>query len=238
MISVCIATYNGEKYILEQLNSILPQLSASDEVIISDDHSTDNTIKLIKNLKDPRIKIYLHDSESFKFTIDRSTHNFENAIKHAHGDKIFLSDQDDKWVDNKIEMMLPLLNEYDTAVSDCYVVDENLNITCKSYFSIRKKTYNIWSTFWKSPFLGSCMAFDRKVLTDVLPFPQYGVGHDLWIALVSLKKHSLCYIDAPLSYYRRHLGTVTGSGKNNHTSLLFKISYRYYILKNMLKRLY
>ncbi len=74
-ISVCLATYNGEKYIKEQLNSILSQLGNDDEIIISDDHSTDNTIEIIKSLEDDRIKIFVNNLEK------GYSKNFENAIK-------------------------------------------------------------------------------------------------------------------------------------------------------------
>ncbi len=238
MISVCIATYNGEKYIKEQLLSILPQLSENDEVIVSDDNSCDKTIDVINSLCDKRIKIYTHGKEPYKFLIDKSTHNFANALKYAKGDIIFLSDQDDKWVANKVNLMVNQLRSHYIVVSDCYVTDAQLNIIKESYFSIRKKTYGIWDTFWKSPFLGSCMAFRREVLEAAVPFPKYGVGHDVWLALVSIRKFDLSYIMKPLSYYRRHKDTVTISGLANNTTFLFKLRYRIFLLKAILFRLY
>lgn len=238
MISVCIATYNGEKYIKEQLQSILPQLSEDDEVVVSDDNSCDKTIDVIKSFCDKRIKIYTHGKEPYKFLIDKSTHNFANALKYAKGDIIFLSDQDDKWVANKVNLMVNQLRSHYMAVSDCYVTDAQLNIINESYFGIRKRTYGIWDTFWMSPFLGSCMAFRREVLEAAFPFPKYGVGHDLWLALVSIRKFDLAYIMRPLSYYRRHKDTVTISGLANNTTFLFKLRYRIFLLKAILTRLY
>lgn len=238
MISVCIATYNGEKYIKEQLQSILPQLSEDDEVVVSDDNSRDKTIDVINSLCDKRIKIYTHRKEPYKFLIDKSTHNFTNALKYAKGDIIFLSDQDDKWIANKVNLMVNQLRSHYMAVSDCYVTDAQLNIINESYFGIRKRTYGIWDTFWKSPFLGSCMAFRREVLEAAFPFPKYGVGHDLWLALVSIRKFDLVYIMRPLSYYRRHRDTVTISGLANNTTFLFKLRYRIFLLKAILTRLY
>lgn len=237
MISICIATFNGSKYIKEQLLSIIPQISPNDEIIISDDNSSDDTVQIIKDFNDPRIKVFFHKHEKAKFLIDNSTHNFENALRHSHGDIIFLSDQDDKWVPNKVEIMCNKLNNNFFVTSDCYVTDPNLNIINESYFKIRKKTYGIWDTFWKSPFLGSCIAFRREVLLKALPFPKYGVGHDLWLALVAFRWFNVAYINLPLSYYRRHNGTVTVSGMKNDTSILFKFRYRFYILKNILCRL-
>ena len=92
-----MATYNGSRYIKEQIDSILSQLSALDELIISDDHSTDSTYKIIKSYNDNRIKFYLNELEK------GVTHNFENALLHSKGDTIFLADQDDVWNKEKIQ---------------------------------------------------------------------------------------------------------------------------------------
>ncbi|MEO5643505.1 MAG: glycosyltransferase, partial [Bacteroidia bacterium] len=95
-ISVCLATYNGEKYIGEQLQSILIQLSQHDEVIISDDSSSDRTIDIVQAFGDSRI-IILH-GQTFRSPI----RNFENALSHAGGQYIFLADQDDVWLPEKV----------------------------------------------------------------------------------------------------------------------------------------
>lgn len=103
MISVCIATHNGAHYIKEQIESILCQLGTNDEIIISDDGSTDNTIDILLAFNDKRIIIY-HYKQPVK---SKHSHiyvckNFENALKHAKGDYIFLADQDDWWMPNKV----------------------------------------------------------------------------------------------------------------------------------------
>ena len=86
MISVCVATYNGEKYIKEQLLSILSQIGLNDEVVVSDDHSNDSTIDIVKSLNDKRVKIIYNEGNR------GYTSNFENALKHAKGDYVFISD--------------------------------------------------------------------------------------------------------------------------------------------------
>ncbi|MEM7184509.1 MAG: glycosyltransferase, partial [Spirochaetota bacterium] len=111
MISVCIATFNGEKYIHEQLVSILQQLGTNDEIIISDDSSTDNTIKMIHAINDKRIKIY-HNN------VRNPIQNFENALRKAQGKYIFLSDQDDIWLETKISITIEHLQKYDLVVHD------------------------------------------------------------------------------------------------------------------------
>ncbi|WP_033147758.1 glycosyltransferase [Prevotella sp. P6B1] len=235
MISVCIATYNGEKFIRQQLESILPQLSMNDEIVISDDHSTDNTIEIIKSLKDARIHLYFHEADIHAmFHIDRSTHNFVNALSHANGDIIFLADQDDFWLPNKVETTIQQLKSYDLVISNCIIGDEALNTTGKMYSDIRPFKTGVLNNIIKSHYLGCCMAFRKDVYQKALPFPKHGVAHDLWIGLTAERFFRVGYIKQPLVIYRRHTGTVTYSGKENKTSLAFKLKYRLLIVKALI----
>ncbi len=238
MISVCIATYNGARYIKQQLESILPQLAPTDEVVLSDDASTDNTLEIVASLNDPRIRVLRHVKTPAKFTIDYATHNFGHALSHAKGDYIFLSDQDDVWMPNKVEKMMVCLQDNDLVMSDCTTTDSDLNVVNTSYYGAERPFRpSILHNLLKPAFLGSCMAFRRTVMDKFLPFPKCGVGHDLWIGLVGLKHYRFKFVDEPLMYYRRHSATVTDGGKANSTSLWFKISYRLYVLHSMLTRL-
>jgi len=110
-ISVCMATYNGERYLKEQLDSILKQLSFTDEIIISDDGSQDRTIEIIESFGDSRIKL-------FHSTQQNLIYNFENALSKASGDIIFLSDQDDIWYENKVEKSMYHLQKYGLVFSN------------------------------------------------------------------------------------------------------------------------
>jgi len=105
MISVCIATYNGEKYIKEQLNSIIIQISQEDEIVVSDDWSNDRTLEIVSNYQDNRIKILFNKKEK------GYSKNFENAILYAKGDIIFICDQDDVWLPNKVSRMIDALKK-------------------------------------------------------------------------------------------------------------------------------
>lgn len=107
-ISVCMATYNEAKYIREQLESILCQLSEDDEIIVSDDGSTDGTIDIIMSYHDNRVKV-LHHISSPGSSFVKATRNFENALLHAHGDYI-LADQDDVWHKNKVSVCFSYLD--------------------------------------------------------------------------------------------------------------------------------
>ena len=180
MITVCIATFNGEKYIREQLNSILFQLSLQDEVIVSDDGSTDNTISIIKSFNDNRIKI-IDGVHRYSPTL-----NFENALKEAKGDYIFLADQDDVWKDDKVKICLKWLQHYDCIISDAEVTDENLNITSPSLYQLMNiKSGRVYNILYKNGYTGCCMAFTRRVKEAALPFPKDIPMHDIWIGNVA-----------------------------------------------------
>ncbi|TGK78423.1 glycosyltransferase family 2 protein [Leptospira noumeaensis] len=219
-ISVCMATYNGEKYIAEQLNSILKQLSENDEVVISDDSSTDDTVKILKSYaaKDQRIQLFLY--QTFRDPIQ----NFQNALKKSTGDYIYLSDQDDVWLDNKVNTINTILESYDLVLHDSIVTDENLNTTAPSFFKIFGSKKGILKNVIKSSYYGSCMAFRRKILEDALPFPKTKeIGQDLWLGLVAELTGKVILIETPYIYYRRHQNTFTLRGLGGTKRNIFQI---------------
>jgi glycosyltransferase involved in cell wall biosynthesis len=214
MNSVCMASYNGEEFITEQVESILKQLNPEDELIISDDTSTDDTINIIKRFKDKRIKLLTNNSFRNPIT------NFQNALRHASGDFIFLSDQDDIWLDGKYIQMIELLNTYNLVISDSMIVDEQLNVLHPSFFKYFNSGKGIIKNMIKSSYYGSCMAFDKKVLSAALPFPDTKeIGHDLWIGIVAEMVGNVYFYPVPLLLYRRHSATFTplNVGKSNRT---------------------
>lgn len=233
-----MATYNGEKYIKEQINSILPQLSSNDELIISDDGSTDATIGIVKSFNDKRIKIFNFKRDKKNIPLVRlATTNFENALKKASGDIIFLADQDDVWLPEKVSKMMYYLNErgYDYVESDCYLTDSKLNILRPS------KRKNIKVNKWKSLFStayfqGSLCAFKRKILDDALPFPKKLQSHDRWLGYIALFKYNtLIPIQESLIYYRRHEeSTIINTYKNTvFTKSMERVRYCYYLVRRL-----
>lgn len=168
MISVCIITYNGEKYIVDQLNSILNQLSPDDEVIISDDSSTDSTLSIISSINDNRIRVYSQKTENNKYSgiwkkIFAINRNANNALIHAKGDYIFLADQDDIWEKDKVcKIMSHLSKGIDCVVHDCKIVNNDMKIISDSFFKFIHPHSTILGTLYKSSFMGCCMAFNKK----------------------------------------------------------------------------
>lgn len=222
MISVCIATHNGGKYIKQQLESILCQLGEEDEIVISDDGSTDETLSVIEGLKDKKIKIYQFKQPSIsKHPHEYVCHNFENALKHAQGDYIFLSDQDDVWMPNKVEVCLKDLQEHDLVLHDFSHMDGDGHI-------IKDLHYN--GTFYPRNFMlahkgkhyGCAMAFRKQVLDYALPFPKHLLLHDCWIGLLTEALGSFCLEQQSLLKYRIHHQNTSVT----HNALWFKVLYR------------
>lgn len=233
MISVCIATFNGEKYIEKQIKSILSQLDDNDEIIISDDYSTDNTLEIIKNIDDNRIKIYFNPNQK------GYTSNFENSLSHATGDIIFLSDQDDIWEKNKVEKSLEYLLKYDIVISDAQIIDVNGNIIENSYYKVRKMPKLIGLNIIRFSGLGCCMCFKKKLLKKALPFPprQKLATHDNWLFLIGAIFFHAVIIPDKLISYRRHDSNASTGGIKHKINLLFMLKYRVYLFYNILKRI-
>lgn len=238
MISVCIATYNGEKYLRQQLDSILAQIGKEDEVVISDDSSTDGTLGLLRSYQDTRIRVLHHDPSLVKatFPLDRPTHNFENALRHAKGDIIFLADQDDVWLPGKVETMLAELQDADLAVHDCIVVDDRMeNIIQPSYFDYIGIHQGVWKNWARATYLGCCMAIRKEVVLRALPFPDTMVGHDLWLGIIADRYFTTKIVRKKLIRYRKHTNSKTTSGGKSKNTLWFKIRYRMTILMHIIK---
>ena len=228
MISVCIATYNGERFIREQIDSILRQLSSDDEIIVSDDGSTDNTISIINSIDDKRIRVIEGPRKQ------SPTSNFECALKASKGDFIFMSDQDDVWKPNKVNICMEWLQRYECVVSDAEVTDSSLNPLYPSLYAIMQvKQGRIYNTIWKNGYTGCCMAFRRNVLEASFPFPKDIPMHDIWIGNVAAYKYNVKFIPDTLIYFRRHEDTTSCNGKGSKYSIWQQMKFRWSVIKNI-----
>lgn len=228
-ISVCIATFNGAKYIKEQLSSILCQLGECDEIIVSDDSSTDNTIEIIKSIHDNRIHLF----EGMLFR--HHTPNFEFALSQSTGDYIFLSDQDDVWLYNKVGIMMSWLEKYNLVISDCLVVNEDLEVIFPSLYNEGSNRSGFMRNIIHNHFLGCCMAFDRRILNLSLPFPSGILSHESWIGSVAEAFGRTKFIPDKLIMFRRHNSNNSNTLKGSTLTFPKKISYRFMIIANILK---
>ncbi len=212
MNSVCVTTYNGERYIEQQLRSILEQIAADDEVIVSDDGSTDNTLKIVDSIGDKRIRIRHSSAHYFK-------DNFIEAMCEAKGDIIFLSDQDDVWLPGKYERCIKELEEVDLVCTNSEMTDGELNIIEPNFFSIYHSGPGVFKNALNNTYYGSCMAFRRSLLKAALPMPSTReIGHDIWLGLVAEMTGKVRFIDTPYLLYRRHEDAKTSTNGLLHRS--------------------
>ena len=234
-----MATYNGQKYLREQVDSILSQLGAEDELVVSDDGSTDETLTILDSYADRRIKIYSHvkSAEKKKSNMQVIAENFQFGLKHCNGEYIFLSDQDDIWLPGKVAKCMAWLQKYDLVNHDCRVVDENLNIVNPSYFSVVHTKAGFIHNFVKFRYLGCCMAFRREILSYVLPLDDR-IAHDAWICyLTELLGNCKC-IPEPLLLYRRHGKNISTASQKSTNPIWYRVKYRIPYLWRILKRYY
>ncbi|MFC1845279.1 glycosyltransferase family 2 protein [Thermodesulfobacteriota bacterium] len=226
-ISVCIATRNGEKYLHRQLASILRQLSPEDEVVISDDSSTDGTVGIIRDFDDSRIRLL--ENNTFYSPI----YNFENAIKHASGEIVALADQDDIWLENKVKVISQHLADRIDRVAlimmDGYIVDGDGTRTGQTLFGRKRPKKGIGINLFDNTFTGCALAFTRPLLEMALPFPSGIPMHDSWLGLLALKFGEVDFLETKTMEYRRHGVNVSRWQRNPYIQFRWRIFLAYHL---------
>jgi glycosyltransferase involved in cell wall biosynthesis len=201
-----MATYNGSRFVRRQLETILPQLGPEDELIVSDDASSDGTAEIVRAVCGPRVRL-LHGS--FRSPVL----NFEHALAAAQGQVIVLADQDDVWCGNKLARVRAQfaghLGERRLVLFDGTVIDEEEHLLHPSIFALKGSRSGFLRNLYDSSYLGCCLAFSRELLQVALPFPRNILMHDMWIAMLA----ELCgtvELDATVTIgYRKHAGSTT-----------------------------
>lgn len=200
-----MACYNGENYIREQMESILQQLEAGDELIIIDDGSTDHTAQIIHSFSDERIR-YVKNEKNLG--VNRS---FEKGIRLAEKEYIFMADQDDLWTGGRVDAMLERLRSGTMLVSGNSEaidgkgkrIDHALGVLLESESKNYKK--NILRIFLgKAYYYGCAQAFRKSLKQVILPFPEYIESHDLWIAMAANLQKSNAHLEAIVLKRRIH----------------------------------
>ena len=238
-ISVAMCTYNGAKYVAEQLNSIINQTYPVDEIVIGDDGSTDDTVGIVKNILESSKMEYLIIQNKVNLGYRK---NFENVIANTKGDIIFLSDQDDVWANGKVETLVNDLEQdkdYLLAFSDAYLVDSKLNKKTESLwesvcYTKNKRNFKSWTELFCSGYYvtGATVAFRKELFEKAYPFSDIW-HHDGWLAIFAAMYGKVYEEKEKLILYRQHennqIGAVTG------TSLIEKIKIKIDILKKISK---
>jgi len=228
--SVALCAYNGERFLNQQIESILSQTLPLDEIIICDDKSTDGTVALINNfLKQYPDKIkFVQNAENVG-----AIKSFERCIKECSGDIVFLSDQDDVWHEDKVARMLSVFKKDPKALlvfSDGDLIDENgngLSGTLWSKWNFTSELQKEWQnnniafTYLiknHNKITGATVAFRKELKGVIFPFELPAtMWHDTWLGIIAAGNGGLRFITEPLIHYRVHNNQQIGIG--NGTSL-------------------
>lgn len=208
--SICMATYNGAQYVEEQLASILAQLGPEDEVVIVDDASTDETVARIRSLSDPRIRLIEAAANQ------GYVRSFEQAVLASRGSAIFLADQDDVWVEGRLEAMLAALENHAVVASNFDVLGggQRPGIPRLRAGDSDRHRANLWGILvGYRAYYGCGMAFRREVLASFAPVPRYLTeSHDLWLAILGNSAGSIGHLDRSTLLRRLHDTNATPRG--------------------------
>jgi glycosyltransferase involved in cell wall biosynthesis len=227
---VCLASYNGARFILEQVSSIMAQLGDADELIISDNGSTDATLSLLATVADARVRIV----SCLKKGV---VANFENALLQASKDLVVLSDQDDVWRPGRLAAARASLEHHQLSLVGLTFVNEKLEPLSQPA-ATRQAALSLFSTLLRNGYTGCGMAFRRELLRGVLPFPARVPMHDWWIAAVALGMRAPIDISMhEMILYRRHEANVSATGEASGFGLARQFLMRFNLLSSLVVRL-
>jgi len=226
-ITVCMATYNGGKFIKEQLSSIIEQLSPEDEFVIVDDSSNDNTVQIINNLFDERVILCINEKNR------GHVYSFARAIALAKNDIIFLSDQDDIWIKDRVNLMKNQIVKHGALVVSSNFDTINMDGDIKTFSNGQLKSKdssrylsNIWGIFrGKRGYYGCAMAFQKKLTKVILPIPFFIQSHDLFIATASNLLGSNIHMEEKTLIRRLHNNNATNTNRKILPKLWSRVIY-------------
>ena len=203
LISVAVATYNGEKYIREQLDWLFYMDYSNIEIVVSDDNSTDHTYDILMEYGD-KIKLYRNEYEK------GINGNFKTAIKHCKGEYIALCDQDDIWEKNKLNILLEHIDDFDIVHGGLSVIDEkgsyHKNEILQKAYNINKTNMIDFSNYIKeNPMLGCTTLIRKDFIDKYASIPNKIIFHDWWFAFNAIKNgRGVVFVDKEVIKYRQH----------------------------------
>ncbi|HSA07339.1 MAG TPA: glycosyltransferase family 2 protein [Candidatus Gastranaerophilales bacterium] len=237
LISIAIATYNGEKFLREQLDSIYNQTYKNIEVIVCDDCSTDGTVKILEEYSQKYgLKYYINEKN---LGLNK---NFEKVLKLCNGEYIAISDQDDIWLPQKLAILMNEIGNATLIHCDSSIINQNgeiLYISGKEKAKVKDLCLNSDKhTAMVSFVAGHSMIFHKNSLAYALPLP-YKEDYDRWIPIVASKMNGIKYVDQPLVLHRHH---QTNSSARRKFLFIYKFymaigKYFYRILRKAYRNL-
>ena len=216
LVSVVLTTYNGEKFLAQQIDSLLKQTYVDIEIIAVDDCSTDNSVAILNSFAEEHKNIRIVVNESNLGYIK----NFEKGCRLAEGEFIALCDQDDYWLENKIQRLMESIGDYPMIYCDSIVCDENLD-EIASTISSRVHYTSLDNCLQLAIFCrinGHAILLRKSLFVATGPFLEV-IPHDWWISYNALLNGGIKYLDEPLTLYRQHstnaCGVVGGKSKKD-----------------------
>lgn len=223
MISVCLATYNGARYLREQIDSILPQLNSGDELLIADDGSTDATLTIVSSYGE---QLRLVASGRAGGVVA----NFERALAAASGDLIVLSDQDDVWLPGRLDLVREHLGGAALLMMNAVVVDADARPLGPDLYSMLGFHRGFMRTLIRTRYVGCCLALRRELLDLALPFPKRIQWHDWYLALIAELLFSVEVRPEKTLLFRRHDHNASPTSSGSRASLISRLQARLWML--------
>lgn len=239
MVSIALATFNGERFLKSQLNSIFNQTYKDIEVIACDDASTDDTPLILKEYSKKHNLRYFINPTNIGFV-----KNFEKCLSYCNGDFIALSDQDDIWKPTKIETLIQNIGNNSLICSDASLIDSFDQVFAESFreysnIVIPQYPVTLKNLLFTNYVTGCTALFKKELLKTALPFPEGERYHDWWLAIIAAKVNGICYLQAPLVLYRQHSHNDTGApGTPSLKEKLFGFLKRWQNLNLSIKKKY
>lgn len=224
MISIAMATYNGEKFIKEQIESIINQTFNDWELIITDDCSSDKTLDILKKYQELDSRIHVFSNEHNLGYKD----NFAKAISYCSGDFIACSDQDDVWTKDHLELLINNIGNYSLICSNSTLVDEKLNELGYDLHNDRlliseDKNLQFIQLIYANFVQGCTVLFRKELLQKYLPIPTGQKYHDYWLAWVAVTNNGIKYINKSTLLYRQHECNYTDNSRTSITKRIANI---------------
>ncbi len=229
-VSVLMATYNGEKYIREQLDSIVPFLEEGDELIVSDDGSSDNTLDIAREYQKICQKIHITEGEH-----SGSSTNFVSAILKSGGEILLFCDQDDIWMPEKLNTIKRAFSDNPTIeliMHNAGFCDADGNVVKGDIFSRRHPKHGFMNNLVHSAYYGCCMAAKRSFLIQYVPLPDNSVPYDQYFSLIAEHKQSSFFLEDRLILHRYH-----GLNQSKRMKNIDRIQFRFNLWRNVWKAL-
>jgi len=220
-ISVVMTTYNGSLYLRPQIDSIISQLNTEDELVISDDRSSDKTLEILKEYASDQVRIIQTPGNLGPIR------NFEYALAQARGSVIVLSDQDDVWLEGRLtrvrDHFLRNTMPYGLLVLDSDIVDGDLKPTLGSLFELLSVGPGLIKNVFRNTYVGCHMSFRRQLLDVAMPFPRAIPMHDVWLGLVSESLGPVTFEPGATMLFRRSGENYTQSRYSTIQRLTWRI---------------